>query len=131
MTSRLASAIAATLLAGCGLLTAPVRLAGNVVEGTAQVTRAAVTAPGRAIEKRKDRREEKRRRERLVEEQKRLDGTNPRLGGESPTFDDSTRLGADTPEVGGRSSDLGGSTNLGGSTPSFGTSPDEIPLPVE
>ncbi|WP_353566696.1 hypothetical protein [Haloferula sargassicola] len=49
------SGVLAVLLPSCGLIRAPFKIAGGLVEGTAKATKAAVNAPGEALEKRKQR----------------------------------------------------------------------------
>lgn len=80
------------LLGSCALVTAPVRLAGNVVQGTARVTRAAATAPFDAFDERKQRKEDERRRKETREPEAGGAGANPGDGsagfGSSPSFGD-------------------------------------------
>lgn len=105
-------------LSGCGLLRAPVKVVGGVVQGTAHVTKAAATAPGKAWDKRKRRKEESE-----------LSGDSPRQGGEAADLGGSgARLDGEAPNFGGQGINFGGegtplgaeSTPLGGEIPGMG-----------
>lgn len=84
-------------LASCGLLRAPVTVAGNIVKGTAQLTEAAVTAPVDAYERRKQRKEAEKDREETKSRAAR--GGGPSLSGESPSMDGSPSFGSDLPTL--------------------------------
>ncbi|MCH7228845.1 hypothetical protein [Haloferula sp. A504] len=99
------------LLPSCKLVQVPFRVAGGVVEGTTHV----VTAPGRAIDKRKDRKEAEKKKQEARERAAR--GSGGTLSGESPGF--------------GSSPSLGGGTNLGGEGIPLEADPSIIPNPAD
>ncbi|MGB1128683.1 MAG: hypothetical protein ACPG4K_01435 [Haloferula sp.] len=80
------------LLCSCGLLRAPVRVAGGVAQGTAQLGRAAVTKPKEAHEKRKAKKEAERRNREAKEAAARGAGGN--LGGSSASFGSNPTFGS-------------------------------------
>lgn len=84
--------ILALLMCSCGLLRAPVRLAGGMAQGTAQLGRAAVTKPKEAHEKRKAKKEAERRNREAEEAAAR--GAGPSLEG-SPSFGSGPSLGGE------------------------------------
>jgi len=91
MTALRFSAIAllTLTLCSCGLIRAPIKMAGGVAKGTAQLGRAAVTKPVELHKKRKEDKETARRQRETKEAAAR--GTGPSLGesssfGTNPTF---------------------------------------------
>ena len=97
------------LLTSCALVQAPVRLVG----GAARVTRAAVTAPGKAYDRHQKRKEAERRSNQAKDRAARGSGGN--LGGSSSSFGSSPSLGGAT--------SFGESPTLGDGIPIDGRSP--------
>lgn len=103
MTRLLSICLLAALLSSCGLIRAPFRVAG----GVAQATKKAVTAPGEAMKKRKQRKEGERRAQEARDSASRDAG--PSLDGEAIVLPDdgepldpdaSIELPADLPDFG-------------------------------
>lgn len=78
--NRLALLLLPFGLASCGLIRAPVKIVGGVVQGTAQLTKAAATAPGKAWDKRQQRKQE----EEPAEDGAPRTGGDPAPGGDPP-----------------------------------------------
>ena len=89
----LATLVTATLTASCGLLRAPVKVVGGLVQGTAKVTKAAVDAPKEALDKRRARKEAEARNEESRGKSGRDAGPDlgnpPPVGGQAPSLDGS------------------------------------------
>jgi hypothetical protein len=82
------------ILPSCGLLRAPVKIVGGVVQGTTKVTKAAVDAPKEAWDKRKARKEAESR----DAEARRKSGRDA-----GPTMGDPSPVGGQAPDIGGGS----------------------------
>ncbi|BCX48761.1 hypothetical protein HAHE_26690 [Haloferula helveola] len=114
-----------TILPSCKLLQAPVRVAGGLARGTAQVTEAAFKAPGEAMEKRKQRKEAEERGREARESASR--GSGPSLSGSGGDFGGSPSFGSGGATF-GDGTPIEGPTSLDPGLPTMPVRPDDAPL---